>query len=370
MNKTKQKKIIEHVVYGVIKPKPHEKVLLITSENEEPFSVARLLYDAFSCVCAETTLLIQPPRPFEAPMNELTYMAIKSAPDIVMEVDVDTLGHDGIGKLSPHTLGDVKSNNILYFLKNLKKIRAFWFLVSDIDHFMQSLDIDLDMLKQRTDNLTKILVDAKQAIILSGEDATLTIDLYKQIDKLGISSYTGHEDIPGSGGNLPLGEIYATPVPGSAFGSIVIDSCYVDEWKGVTVFLDHPLTLYFDGYFTRVTGEKKEVAAFKKFMRTSHKMTDAMLEEKQIDVKLYSVYKKNIGNVGELGIGLNPACRFADDLLFAEKVLGSCHIALGRSYHGDVAMVHSDMVVKKPTLNLIMNDGNSTTVIQDGIFML
>ena len=70
-------------------------------------------------------------------------------------------------------------------------------------------------------------------------------------------------------------------------------------------------------------------------------------------------------NIGEIGIGLNPMARIADDITEAKKALGTVHIALGDSaneYGGLVECdVHLDGLVMAPTIEF---DGS--VVVVDG----
>ena len=69
--------------------------------------------------------------------------------------------------------------------------------------------------------------------------------------------------------------------------------------------------------------------------------------------------------IGEIGIGLNPMARIADDITEAKKALGTVHIALGDSaneYGGLVECdVHLDGLVMAPTIEF---DG--LAVVVDG----
>lgn len=70
-------------------------------------------------------------------------------------------------------------------------------------------------------------------------------------------------------------------------------------------------------------------------------------------------------NIGEIGIGLNPAARISDEITESKKALGTVHIALGDSaneYGGLVdCEVHLDGLVLRPTVEF---DG--TPVVADG----
>jgi aminopeptidase len=77
---------------------------------------------------------------------------------------------------------------------------------------------------------------------------------------------------------------------------------------------------------------------------------------------------RDADNIGEIGIGLNPAARIADEITEAKKALGTVHIALGDSaneYGGLVECdVHLDGLVMDPTVEF---DGRP--VVVDGRHM-
>ena len=70
-------------------------------------------------------------------------------------------------------------------------------------------------------------------------------------------------------------------------------------------------------------------------------------------------------NIGEIGIGLNPAARIGDEITEAKKAFGTVHVALGNSaneYGGLVECdVHLDGLVMSPTIEF---DG--VPVVVDG----
>jgi leucyl aminopeptidase (aminopeptidase T) len=72
---------------------------------------------------------------------------------------------------------------------------------------------------------------------------------------------------------------------------------------------------------------------------------------------------RDADNIGEIGIGLNPAARIADEITEAKKALGTVHVALGDSaneYGGLVECdVHLDGLVMSPTIEF---DGRAVVV--------
>jgi aminopeptidase len=146
---------------------------------------------------------------------------------------------------------------------------------------------------------------------------------------------------PGSFGNLPAGEAYLAPLEGMSHGLMVI------EW-GPTRKLDEPLRLTVEnGVVVRIEGND------------SHR---AGLEAKFAE-------NANCRNIAELGIGTNDKASRPDNVLEAEKILGTIHIALGDNtgFGGTVsAPFHEDYVFYQPTLTAIMADGSEQVIIANG----
>ncbi len=150
---------------------------------------------------------------------------------------------------------------------------------------------------------------------------------------------------PGSFGNLPAGEAYLAPLEGKSHGVMVI------EW-GPTRKLDEPL---------RLTVKNGVVAGIEG--NDPHR---ARLESRFIE-------NANCRNIAELGIGTNDKASRPDNVLEAEKILGTIHIALGDNsgFGGTVsAPFHEDYVFYQPTLTAIMADGSERVIIAGGALML
>jgi leucyl aminopeptidase (aminopeptidase T) len=79
-------------------------------------------------------------------------------------------------------------------------------------------------------------------------------------------------------------------------------------------------------------------------------------------------------NIAELGIGTNDRATRPDNILEAEKILGTVHIALGDNsgFGGTVSTpFHEDYVFYRPTLTALLADGSERILLQDGepVFM-
>lgn len=150
---------------------------------------------------------------------------------------------------------------------------------------------------------------------------------------------------PGSFGNLPAGEAYLAPLEGKSHGVMVI------EW-GPTRKLDEPL---------RLTVENGVVV----------KMEGNDPHKTRLEARFAE--NANCRNIAELGIGTNDKASRPDNVLEAEKILGTIHIALGDNtgFGGQVsAPFHEDYVFYQPTLTAIMADGSRRVIIDAGKLLI
>jgi len=150
---------------------------------------------------------------------------------------------------------------------------------------------------------------------------------------------------PGSFGNLPAGEAYLAPLEGESHGTMVV------EW-GPTRKLDTPLTLTIaDGKVLRITGDDP---------------LRAILEARFAE-------NEACRHLAELGIRTNDKASRPDNVLEAEKILGTIHLALGDNtgFGGVVAApFHEDYVFYQPTVTLVMADGSEEIILDNGKLML
>ncbi|HUG29941.1 MAG TPA: aminopeptidase [Candidatus Limnocylindria bacterium] len=149
---------------------------------------------------------------------------------------------------------------------------------------------------------------------------------------------TGICRLPGEVSALPGGEVSLPPVEGTTNGVVVWERVASDLRA-----LDRPVTITIrDGRAVDIQGG----ASAARLREIVERVRDA-------------------DNVAEIGIGLNPEARIADEITEAKKALGTVHVALGDSaneYGGTVECeVHLDGLVLDPTVTF---DG--VAVIVDG----
>jgi len=125
-----------------------------------------------------------------------------------------------------------------------------------------------------------------------------------------------------------------------------------------------------DGFVTDIEGGE-EAARLKKTIADAEAKSLAMEKEGKLPEGEGSVYRRNARNIGELGIGLNPAAVITGNMLEDEKAFRTCHFAIGENYDSDApALIHLDGVVREPTIEITYEDGSVRTVLQNGDLML
>ncbi len=207
----------------------------------------------------------------------------------------------------------------------------------DPDMFFTSMAVDWEVLAARTSRLADI-VNKTISMELTTPDGT----------RLSFSIEGRHAEVddglltaPGSFGNLPAGEVYLAPLEGTAEGVMKI-------WYAPTNKLTTPLTLIIrGGEVVTVEGDDPHKDWLgRKFAESS----------------------KN-RNIAELGIGTNDRATRPDNVLEAEKILGTVHIAFGDNtgFGGVVSTpFHEDYVLYNPTLSGKTREGESLLILDNG----
>jgi aminopeptidase len=145
----------------------------------------------------------------------------------------------------------------------------------------------------------------------------------------------------GAFGNLPAGEVFLAPVEGSANGRLVLGWAPTRE-------LASPVSLVIKG------GLVEEVIGEELF---AEKLRKRLSERGQNR------------NIAEFGIGTNNRAKRPDNILEAEKIMGTIHIALGdnSTFGGKVKTpMHQDFVFFRPTVRLVRKDGSIDVLMKAG----
>ena len=139
---------------------------------------------------------------------------------------------------------------------------------------------------------------------------------------------------PGIWGNLPAGEAFAVPLEGTGEGQLVAAAGWFPN-------------LSEDMIFRLEKGEVVEIQGGGTVGDKFRRLLDLGSEDP------ICVARRNLA---ELGIGTNPNARKPDNVLEAEKIKGTVHIAIGDNIHmgGHVeADLHEDFV--QPEADLILD---------------
>ncbi|ABO48944.1 conserved hypothetical protein [Desulforamulus reducens MI-1] len=187
--------------------------------------------------------------------------------------------------------------------------------------------VDYEEIRRETETIAAMLTKAKTARVTTdlGTDLTFSIENREGGPDSGIY------DVKGEWGNLPGGEAFTAPVEGTANGKLVVP-------KGWYPGLEEDMVLEFkDGYVVSLQGGGKVGEEFTKLFSFGDESF------------------KHRRNCAELGIGTNPKAKKPDNVLEAEKIKGTIHIAVGDSSHmGGVTEsdLHEDFVLPHPRLYL------------------
>ena len=203
-----------------------------------------------------------------------------------------------------------------------------------LDLFIRLMQSDYHTIARQAKQLVELINQQQQAHLTSSNGTDLQLELKYQFEP-----DDGILQAPGSFGNLPAGEVMGAP--SNASGVVVFDT--------MGEIITQP---------TRLVIEQNQVVEIED--NPSGKRLQQLLDQAvQLDGN------RNAYQLAELGIGLNPLAQVSGNVLEDEKVLGTCHLAVGdnSSYPGgtNVCSIHMDGIILKPSLTI-----GSTLVLDDG----
>ena len=352
------------VVQEVLKAKKGERALIIA--NPETNVMAQELYTAFIEQGIRPTLMFQPRKNSLDYAEEAVVGAIKSEPEMILSISAGKLGKDREAMEHPYSLEtDGKSqnydNSFDYLLSGKKSIRAVWTPGLSEDMFARTVNIDYRQLSDRCKAISKLLDGAASVRVTSpgGTDVTVGVSGRKAMVDDGDFSR------PGTGGNIPAGETFISPVVGSTEGKIVFDGSMT--FATGDAMLEAPIEVTVTGGFVSSIKGGAEADRLLKDITAAENEAAAMVSKKKLSEEQGTAYKRNARNIGELGIGLNPAASITGNMLEDEKAFRTCHFAIGENYDGDApALIHFDGIVRSPTITVSYPDGSSSVLLENG----
>ncbi|WP_062429146.1 aminopeptidase [Treponema endosymbiont of Eucomonympha sp.] len=361
----------ETVVRDVCALKRGERALIVSNRGPVQ-AVAEALYDASADAGAVPTLILQGEKTLLDNADGAVLEALRSAPDALFSISAQKLGKDPAGTARPYAAPDGKTYTHLfdYLLHGTKTLRAIWTPGITPDIFARTVNINYAELKERCAALRALFRGVRSVRVTSPGGTDISVPV------AGRSAFAddGSFALPGTGGNIPAGEVYISPNVGSGEGTgcrgtIVFDGS-ISLLNGTRI-IDTPIAVSVaDGFVSAVEGGA-EAEALSAALAEAEGAARAKEAAGLLPAGEGARYAKNARHIGELGIGLNPAAAVRGNMLEDEKAFKTCHFAVGSNYDGDAdALIHLDGVVLNPTLVFEYGDGRTLTVEKDGALLL
>jgi aminopeptidase len=349
----------------VLRLRRGERAVIITNPEEDVLAIAAALFDAATDRGADTVLLIQPRRRAIDRASDAVIHALRSEPEVIVSISADKLGQDRFGLERSYRFPGVRGTweHIFNALRGAKRSRGFWSPAVTLDSFCRTVPVDYTWIRRQGRKLKTALDAADSVLILSPGGTDIEIGLRGRKAKVDDGAFGK----PGSGGNLPAGETYIGPANSSANGVIVFDGS-VAVADGAGAFVPRkPITVeVLGGLVTRVRGGA-DARRLENSLRIGEEAARAMRGKKGWSAAKVNAYARHARHLGELGIGLNRAARVTGNMLEDEKILGTCHIAIGSNVDEDaLAFTHLDCIIQQPTIITIAPSGRMRMIMESG----
>lgn len=361
----------ENIVLNVCRIKPQEKVLIIA--NPETYGIAKKIYDACNSSKAKVSLIIQEAKTSFDNAEDSVLSAIKSEPDVCFSISEIKLGKDPYSAKTPleNSQGEKFTHIFDFLLEGKKSMRAVWTPGITEDMFNRTVNIDYEELSNRCKKLEEIF-DGVQSIHVTAKGGT---DIFIPVQGRKLLKDDGNFSLPGTGGNIPAGEVFISPLRGISkdgtctSGKIVFDGSMT--FSDGDSILNTPIECtVVDGFVKDISGKEEADRLLKTIMEAENRSFEYEKSGK-IPSGMGKIYAENARNIGELGIGLNPAAKITGNMLEDEKAFSTCHFAIGENYDNDApSLIHLDGVVKNPTITLNFKNSSDVTIMKDGEFLV
>jgi leucyl aminopeptidase (aminopeptidase T) len=345
-----------------LKVQSGEQVLIISNPRPEVVPIAEALYDASIAAGGRPVLMYQPVKTQLSFAEPVVIAAFNAKPEVVISLSDEKLGKDPAGIAKPYMHNGTGYDHIFHLLMyGEKNCRSFWSPSTTIESFIRTVPIDYAELQRHCAAIKQILDRAVEVHVSAPGGTDITIGARGREAK----SDDGNFSMPGSGGNLPAGETFISPENLTAKGRICYDgSISVNEGE---LLIDTPIQcLVEDGYVTKILGAA-EADCLLKTIEAAESNAFEFEKAGKLPPSFGEIYARNARNIGELGIGLNPAARITGKMLEDEKAFRTCHFAIGSNYDEDApSLIHLDGLVKNPTITAIFDDGTKQIIERDG----
>ncbi len=329
--------IARTVLEKAIGLQPGERVLIVGNPEETSSLISDAYFQASVDMGGKPLLIRQTTRAITEFSDPVVLAALATEPEVVLSISTEKIGKDPYGLHIGYVGRDCRRyDHIIDKLEADKRIRVGSSPGIKMDTFLRAMDVDYDAIRGRARALRDLIEGRSEMRITTAAGTDITVGLRGRR----IFLDDGDLRAPGEHGNLPCGEIFFSPELGTARGKIVFDGVIA---AGAECSIpSEPIAMEVEaGYIMRVlpsAHSAEVVAAFKEGEEQSLAMGKPD-------------YARNSWGVGEVGLGLNPAATMVPDMLEAEKVGGTCHIAIGSNYDHDLpAITHYDMLMTNPRI--------------------
>jgi len=329
--------------------RPGEEVLIVTNFQSDVFSIARALFAEAKAGGGNPTLLVQGTKEPYMNIERLVNEAIRAEPHVLILLPAISSGTDAFGLQRGYLGRDGRLYRSLMYklLEGDRRMRGFWSNRVSADTFSRCVAVDYAPMRRDAAMLKRALDRGRTVRVTSpaGTDVEFSIKgrrAYKE---------DGDFSLPGTGGNLPSGEVYISPAVASAHGTIVFDGTMGLE-EG-DIFPAGPVRVDLrEGYISSITGGLA-AARLRRAIESS--------EGEALVMGLHEE-RRNARHIGEFGIGLNPNAMLVGNMIEDEKALGTAHFAVGNNFEDDApALIHQDCLLLSPSIwvdgRRIMKDG-------------
>jgi len=347
-------------------PAAGARVLIISNPGTEQADIAEAFRDAAKEADAHVRLLWQPAKTQADWADDEVIRAIEDRPDIVLSISAEKLGKDRYRLANPLNGPDGRCYDHIfhYLLHGERSLRAAWTPGITRDMFLRTIPIDYAGMRTTADYLCALLDHASAVMVTSPSGTDLCFSIQGRASMRDDGDYCA----PGSGGNLPAGEVFISPALRSAEGTIVFDGS-ISDIEGDIVIRTPIVCTVRGGYVTGIEGGE-EAERLEQALRHGMNMASSLVQQGSMEPEKALTYATNARHIGEFGIGLNPAATIAGNMLEDEKVRGTCHFAIGSNYDEDApALIHLDGLVRNPTITLLMEHGEERIIMRDGEFV-
>ncbi len=351
-------------VEEVLRVKKGERVAVVTNPEPDVLAVSRALFDEAARAGASPLLLVQPRRTSLENAHDGVIHALRSEPEVILSISADKLGRDRFGLEKPYRFPGTKGSwpHIFNALLGAKKTRSFWTPSITAEMFARTVPVDYTEMRALAKRLARELDRADLVRITSPGGTDLEVGLAGRKSFLDDGAFWK----PGSGGNLPAGEVFISPANYDARGTVVFDGSLSVADGGSAFLPSRPVRVEVEGGLVREVRGGAGARRLEKSLRLGEEAARRMKGKKGWTAAKVNRHARNARHLGELGIGLNPKARITGNMLEDEKVLGTCHLAIGSNYDDDApAFIHLDCLVRNPTIRAVRK-GRTRTLMEEG----